>query len=256
VKGALAGLALALAAAAEAAVFHMKDGDRITGKILSSAGRSFRVQTPYGRLTIPRARIQKIVHDDGREEVLGPAPEPTPPPEPEPVRLVLIITGRSFWYAWDPPKGHEVDSTLRFSVSLDEEEVAALADTSPNPEDLPGAPIVNTFTFGAEEIALLPLPGTVLLDPEARPGRIVLKLELPAAHAGLRRLRIAYQVNEGTAAQPAWRDAAATGVEVDVRQNAPTFVEVRQHAGRMEFTGLVRKRMRRVETFRLQAWPE
>jgi hypothetical protein len=254
VRAALAIAALGcLAANVAADVYVLNDGDRITGKTVAK-GKSFTVQTPYGRLTIPRAKIERILHDDGSLEVVTAAPEPPPTPPP-PVRLVVIITGKTFWQAWDPPKGVVVDPTLRLQMSLDEETVATYLDTRLDPGEIKGA-MVNAFGFGPEEVGPAPASGVVLLPPETRPGRIVLKLDLPSTKAGRHRFRFAYQANDGSDTSPAWRDIVDTAIEMDLKADAPTFVDVQQDAGRMEFSGLGRRKMKNLETFRIQARTE
>ncbi len=245
-------LLLALPAAAD--VYHLLDGDLISGKTVSKAGNQYRVQTPYGRITIPKAKIHKIVKDDGSEELVTaprasdkvPAPAPTPPP----TRLVLIVTGASFWHAWSPAKdAPPPDPTLRLDVTLDEELVATYVDTQTDP-DIPGA-IVNAFSFDAG-IAIDAASSVTALAPEARPGRISLKLDLPPERAGERRLRVAYQVNDGTAAGPAWRDVASSSIHTTLEPDTPNFVRLRQDRGRMEFSGFGRKKMKNVESFRIE----
>jgi len=247
-------VALLLAAGPAAAdVYHLLDGDRITGKTVSKAGNQYRIQTPYGRISIPKTKVQRILKDDGSEEVLSappPGAAPTPSPTPPPTRLVLIVTGASFWQAWAPSKDAAApDPTLRLDVSLDEEPVATYADTQTDP-DIPGA-IVNAFSFDTA-IGIDAAPGVVAQAPEARPGRISLKLELPAERAGERRLRVAYQVNDGAPGAPAWRDVAFSSIHATLEPDAPNFVRLRQDRGRMEFSGFGRKKMKNVESFRIE----
>lgn len=255
---ATAALGLALwPAAATADVFHLKDGDRISGRIASRRKTSYLVKTPYGSLTLPKSKIVKVVHDDGTEEVLNP-PEPppaTPEPPPPPVRLILVITGQTFWHAWDPPKGTAVDPTLRLQVSLDEAPVATYTDAHEDPEDLPRA-LVNTFSFAPEDVVATASGEAQVLPPEARPGRIVLKIDLPPQMSRRHRLRMSYQVNEGAEAEPSWRDAAEAALELEVREGLATFVHVRQDRGRMEFSGLMKRKMKNVETFRIEVRAE
>lgn len=245
-------LVVGLCAPARADTYVLVDGDRITGKTLLKASKTFRVQTAYGRLVIPRAKIERVVHDDGTEEVLN-APEAPPP---SPLRLVLVITGKSFWYAWDPPKGTTVDPTLRLELRLDEETVATYMDAKTDPQDLPGAKAINTFSFEPDDVTLAGTAGASAAGPETRPGRVVLKIDLPQELAGRHHLRVAYQVNDKTAEEPAWRDVAATTADVELGEGAPAFLQVRQDAGRMTFSGFGRHTMKNVETFRLEARAE
>lgn len=246
-------LLAALPAAAD--VYHLLDGDRITGKTVSKAGNQYRVQTAYGRVTIPKTKVQRIVKDDGSEEVVNAppvadkAPAPLPPP---PIRLVVIVTGASFWHAWSSAKeAAPPDPTLRLDVSLDEEPVATYVDAQSDPDDIPGAAFVNTFSFDAG-IAIDAPAGVTAQAPEARPGRISLKLDLPAERAGERRLRVAYQVNDGGQQAPAWRDVASSSIHATLEPDTPNFVRLRQDRGRMEFSGFGRKKMKYVETFRIE----
>ncbi len=247
-KRALPFLAL-LALPAAADVYHLSNGDRVTGKTVSKAGNQFRIQTPYGRLTIPKAKVHKIEKDDGTEEFLNlPTGVPTPAPTPPPLRLVLIVTGASFWQAW-PAKEAAADPTLRFQVSVDEEPLATYVDTQTDP-DIPGA-VVNAFSF--EPGIAIDAPEAVTAHaPESRPGRISLRLDAPVERAGERRLRVAYQTNDAGKEEPVWRDVSAASIHVTLEPDTTNFVRLRQDRGRMEFSGLTRKRMKNVETFRIE----
>lgn len=249
------GVALGPAVASADDVFHLRDGDRITGRVLSERKTSFLVKTSYGSLSIPKSRIVKIVRDDGTEVMLNPpeAPPPTPEPPPPPIRMILVVTGQTFWYAWD--KGASVDPTLRLQASLDEEPVATYTDAHTDPQDLPRA-LVNSFSFAAEDVVATASAEAQVLAPEARPGRIVLKIDLPAQMSRRHRLRLSYQVNEGSEAEPAWRDVAEAALELELREGKATFVHVRQDRGRMEFSGLTRRKMKNVDTFRLEVRAE
>jgi hypothetical protein len=256
-KAPLLGLALALLlplAAAAADVILLRNGDRVSGRIVSETPRAIRVQTPYGRFNIPRDRIERVQREGKPEQVLNPPLADVGPSlprrDPTRARLVLVVVGRTFWQAWRPREA-PADPTLRFEVRVDEEPVAAFVDAKLDPEEIPGA-TVNAFSFAAGDVAIHAAPEVVAAPPEVNPGRIVVRLDLPAARAGKRRLRFAYQVNDGPAAEPSWRDLAEGTVTVDIGLEAPNFVQVRQDAGQMEYAGLFfRRRMRNVETFRL-----
>ena len=261
IRRALTTLALVggLAGAASPEVVVMKDGDQVHGKLVVRGTQRLRLQTAYGLLIIPLDRIEKIVHDDGGEEVLGPhdpaAPTvaATPPPPPAfPVKLGIVITGKTFWQAWDPKVGVPKDPSLRLEVRLDEKAEAAYVDTQVDEGEIAGA-VVNAFSFAPDAMTAVAGPGARVLLPETRPGRILLEIELPAESAGERRLRLAYQSNDGTKGDPAWRDLAATSLVVTLSKETPLFVKVEQDPGSMEFH---KKQMRNVETFRIAARPE
>lgn len=234
-----------------AEVVWLRNGDRLTGTIVSETARSVRLKMPFATILIPRSRIERLVRADGKEEVLGGAPpvaaaSPTPPPMPT-ARLVLVVTGASFWQAWDR-KDAPADPTLRLQVRVDEEPVATWVDAGLDPDDLPGA-VVNTFAFTSGDEAGMAAPGVLLAPPEVQPGRVVLRIGLPGPAGPDRHLRVSYQVNEGGAAAPAWRDVSTATATATLRRNGPTVVQLRQDRGQMEYA---RKRMRDVETFRIE----
>jgi hypothetical protein len=251
-------LAVSLAAgAARGDVFVLRGGDRITGKPVLEGKRTFKVQTPYGVLTIPRATVDRILRPDGTEVLVNPetaeAVASREAAARRRARLILIVTGNSFWQAWDPKTSPAPDPTLRLEVSLDEEVMATYSDARTDP-DIPGA-LVNTFSFGAEDVAVAAEEHILVLPPEPRPGRIALKMDVPPASFP-RRLRLAYQASEGPPEDRVWRDLVTGAIEVELKDEAPTFVRVDQDRGRMEFGGFPRRRMKYVETFKLDLRPE
>lgn len=255
-----AALALGLlAAVARGDVYILRGGDRITGEPMLEGKRSFKVKTPYGVLTIPRAKVDRVIRPDGTEQAVNPEPGSPKPvetvatlPKARRARVILIITGKTFWQAWDPKAGHH-DPTLRLQVTLDEEAVATYVDAKTDP-DIPGA-MVNSFSFAAEDVVFMAGKEALVLPPEQRPGRIALKIDVPAREAP-RLLRLAYQGVEGPAEDNAWRDLVAGSVGVEMRAESPTFISVDQDRGRMEFSGFPRRRMKNVETFKIELTPE
>jgi len=243
----LLALALALASPLAAGQVVLTNGDRITGRVTSRGTRRVRVQTPYGTLVIPRAKVERILKDDGTEEVVTPPPTPAPTPVP-PLRLELEVSGSSFWQAWDP-KAAPSDASLRLHVQLDGRSIGAYRDPVLDPGDLPKA-TVNTFVFAPESVARESAPGVMLQPPEVEEGGIRLAIELPPAQAGSRELRLAYQANEGPFDEPRWVDLAEGALAVDLRPGEKLRVGLRQDRGAMEF---VKKRMQAVETFTLSA---
>lgn len=248
-----AALAWASPASTTRDVLLLRNGDRISGRIVGETSRSIRIETPYGRLVILRGSIEQIQRQGKAPEVLNPPPPDTQaPPAPQPargVRVVLVVLGKTFWQAWDPREA-PADPTLRFEVRVDEEPVVFYLDGKPDPDEIPRA-VVNAFSFAAVDVAVKAAPGVEVSPPEVRAGRIVLKLDLPAERAGQRKVRVAYQANIGTAAEPIWRDLTEGSLTLALSAATPSFVQVRQDPGGMEFSGFPRRRMKRVETFRL-----
>jgi hypothetical protein len=248
-----------LAASARADVYILRGGDRITGQPVLEGKRSFKVKTPYGVLTIPRSKVERVIRPDGTEQAVNPEPAASPRPvetvatlpQARRARLIVIITGKTFWQAWDPKAGHH-DPTLRFQVTLDEEVVATYVDARTDP-DIPGA-MVNAFSFAPEDVVFSAGEKALVLPPEQRPGRIALKIDVPARE-GLRLLRVAYQGTDEPEGK-AWRDLVAGSIDVELKAEPPTFVRVSQDRGRMEFAGFPRRRMKNVDTFKLELAPE
>jgi hypothetical protein len=246
-------LAVAIAAAPAPDVILLRNGDRISGRVVGQTARSIRIETAYGRLVIPRASIERVQRQGQPEQVLNPPPPDVAPvlPRRGPTRvgLVLVVLGKTFWQAWHP-KDAPADATLRFEVRVDEDPVATFVDATPDPNEIPGA-LVNAFSFAPGDVAIHTAPGVEARPPEVRSGRIVLKLDLPAERAGQRRVRVAYQGNRGSAAAPDWRDLTEAELTLDLGLDTPSFVQVHQDRGRMEYAGFPRPRMKGVETFRL-----
>jgi hypothetical protein len=233
-------------------VYVMTDGDKITGKTVSLAAGFYKVDTVYGRIAIPKGRVAKVVHDDGREEILNSVPvavSPEAAPAATGIHLVVVMTGASFWQAWR--EGEVADPSLRLQISLDEEIVATYVDAKPDPE-IPGA-TVNSFSFAPEDTSLVAGDGARVEPPDTRPGRITLKVDVPADRVGERRFRLAYQANDGPAGAPAWRDLVDTLIHVTLKTETPCIVEIKQNQGKMEFSGFGKKKMRNVETFLIEA---
>jgi hypothetical protein len=264
----IAALVLAVAAvpAVRADVFVLTNGDRVTGKRLRTTKRTFFLQTEFGRLTIPRARVERIVKDDGTEDVINSAP-PAPGEAAAPAaaaaprgmpmaRLVLIVVGKSFWLAWDPKNNPNIDPSLRMEVRLDGEVIASYVDLKQDPKDLPGS-TVNTFSFLEGEFEMEAGPGVKMAPPEVRPGRASLKLDVPHAsdRPTRRTLKVTYQFNTASADEPEWKDLITAESPFDLSRTAPNFVLIRQDPGQMEYSGFGKKRMRKIETFRLELTP-
>ncbi len=222
------------------------NGDRLSGEIVATGTRRVRLKTPYGRLEIPRTEIERLVWEDGREEVVTPPGGPQTPRTT--VDLEIVVTGNTFWQAWDP-KMAPADPSLRLVVLLDEQAVSAYTDPHLDPDDLPGA-VVNSFVFAPARVLLNPAEGVQARPPEAERGGVRLALELPARLAGHRRLVLAYQVNDGTTSGPEWREVVEARARVDLSAGKTVRVILEQDRGRMEYTD---RYMHYVETFRALA---
>jgi hypothetical protein len=229
------------------------NGDRITGTRVGRSRRSFTIRTPYGRLTVPRAEVARILHDDGSEEIVS-APvapmAPVPPPPPPRTALTVVISGHTFWYAWDARRQAGADPRLRLVISLDGSPVAVFTDTKVDPEGIRGAR-VNAFSFAPADVVVEVQADHKVAAPEVRPGRIGLSLDL-ALPAGPRRLRLAYQVNMGSPDAPLWEDVAAGEADAELRPETTLALRAVQSRGRMEFA---QRRMQGAQTFQIDLGP-
>jgi hypothetical protein len=252
-------IALVLVAAyASADMVVLTNGDRVTGKVVGSVAKRVRLQTRYGVLVIPAEKVDRIERDDGTEQVLRPAPAPTPTPAPTPPGLLLVVSGASFWHAWDPKAAPE-DPSLRLEIRVDDSVVASYTDVNLDPEDLPKA-IVNSFVFSPERLFVSSGEGVSAASPSLVESEIRLEIRLPPKFAGLRQLRIAYQLNDAGSAAPRWRDVVVADLAVTLAAGQQVNVRVQQDRGTMEYgrKGLrALGQMRGVETFRatLEAQP-
>lgn len=244
-------LALVTAGAAGADVVFLTNGDRISGKVVTAGRKAYVLQTPYGRLNVPRVRIWKVEKPDGSEEVLN-SPDAAAVPT---ARLILVVMGSQFWQAWDPKDAAGLDPSLRFEVRLDEEPVASYIDSKQDPDEFPKA-VMNSFSFNPADLALEPAAGVTVPLPEAKPGRVVLKVDVPVPPAGPHRLRVSYQTNGGSAAETAWKDVVTAESRVTLKEGIPVFMALKQDRGKMDFGGFPRKKMKLVETFKVSLEPD
>jgi hypothetical protein len=241
------------AAVAAADVVVLVNGDQVTGRVVGTVAKRVRLRTPYGVLVIPVEKVDRIKRDDGSEQVLraAPAPSPTPTPAPASPTLTLVVTGASFWHAWDP-KSAPLDPSLRLELRLDEHGLASYTDVNLDPEDLPKA-IVNSFVFSPERLFVSGGVGITVAPPSLGSGEIRLEIRVPAVLAGEGQLRLAYQLNDAESAAPQWRDVVVASAPVTLVAGRSVRVRVQQDRGTMEYERKQLRgvgQMRGVETFR------
>jgi len=257
---ALAGLGVLAAAVAAADVVVLVNGDRVSGRVTGAVTRRVRLQTPYGVLVIPVEKVDRIVRDDGTEQLLHAPAAAAPPPPPAaapPATLVLVVSGASFWHAWDPKAAPE-DPSLRLELRLDDRVVATYTDVNLDPDDLPKA-VVNSFVFSPERLFVSGAEGITVGPPALAGGEIRLELRLPERFAGDRRLRLAYQLNDASSGAPRWRDVVVAGGQVSLAPGALARLRVAQDRGTMDYSKRLLRglgQMRGVETFRATLEPE
>jgi len=250
---ALAGFAL-FSSTAMADVFLLRNGDRITGHPYLRGTKYVRIDTGYGKLRIPLAKIERIIGDDGKEEVLNPrapdAPRPAASGGPGP-SLALEIEGNVFWYAWPQKDDQEPNTNLELEISLDEEVVAVYTDPITNPSNIGGA-TVNSFSFRADETQSEGEEGVVTHDADVTPGRIALALDLPASAEGEHLLELTYRCSPKYG-EPIQEVATGAAI-VRLQPRQKTTIRVSQDAGDMSYSGFLGKfgrKMKNVDSFRI-----
>jgi hypothetical protein len=79
---------------------------------------------------------------DGTEEVLSAPPKPAPTPlllpPPPTLGLVLAISGKTFWQAWDL-EAAPADPTLRLELRVDDRTMAVWSDANVDEGEIPKA---------------------------------------------------------------------------------------------------------------------
>ncbi len=249
---------------ASAEIVHLKNGDVLHGSVISVNSREITLETPYGRLKIPKDDIQRIDYEEGEK---GKAPEGKPAPKPRlaikapkeelevsSTRSVISmeIRGRSFWYAFISPTASPADLSVRLRIYFGDKEAAMLLDTKPDTVD--GDTYYNSFTFSPTDSKVIRTgAGFDCVVTEAEDGRVTLRLQLPEGESGGKYLiRMRYQVNEGDRQFPRWTDAVTRGFNIQVEPRMETHVILQQDASGLDYTGFFRKSMQNVESFRLE----
>jgi hypothetical protein len=162
------------------------------------------------------------------------------------VKLVFVISGKTFWQAWDAASA-PADPTLRLELHIDEAAVASWVDGKVDEGEIPKA-VVNSFSFTPDSLRVTPAAGVKGSPPDLRLGRIRLTLDVPGDLEGSRVLRLAYQANAGSAAAPEWVDLAHAELTHHLSRDETTVIRVEQERGRMEYS---KRHMKNVETFQI-----
>lgn len=257
----VAAVALWLACSiASAEIVFLKNGDVLHGSLVGVDARRITLETPYGKLTIPKEDILRI--DYGKAEkaedkaVERSATKPRGKPDLLPAKSLrpvvsLDIRGRSFWYAFESPPDNPVDLSIRLQLYLGEIEAATLLDAKPDTVD--NNSFYNSFTFSPTDSQIMRTSeGFDCRVREAEDGRVVLRLELPETHrSGQHLVRMIYQINEGSRSLPRWIDVASRSFSIQVEASKESYVVIEQNAAGLEYFGFFRRRMKNVESFQL-----
>jgi hypothetical protein len=224
--------------------------------------RRITLETPYGRLVIPKKDIQRIDYEGeakapdkatGKKETGSGKRKPLlPPPKPGRPVVSFEIRGTLFWYAFDSPPGDPVDLSIRLRLYVGEIEAATLVDSKPDTVDKNS--YYNSFDFSAKGSRIVRRgEGFECRLDEAEKGRAVLVLELPAKHReGQHLVRMLYQINEGSEGLPRWIDVVSRSFPIQVEAGKESYIILEQDAARLDYSGFFRKSMKNVESFQVR----
>lgn len=248
-----------------AEVIYLQNGDVIHGTLVAANNDEVTLETPYGKLVIPKKDIEQIDYQSGAEGA-GPAPAagrasaasasanvPTPRQRPTGGRaaVTLGIKGRSFWWAFDPPKDGALDSRIRLRVYVGNARACTFVDEKPDTVD--GETLYNSFTFSPDDALLEEtLDGYECNVQKSDEGELSLNLILPPESASGRQiLRMVYEINEGDRETQMWKDVISRSFSIEVAPARRTVVVLEQNADALEYSGFFKKQMKNVELFQL-----
>jgi len=258
------------AATASAEIVHLKSGDVLSGNVTSVTTQEIVLETPYGRLKIPKKDILRIEYKEGETSKAAekkPAAKKKPSAAKAPEKkekadlsdvsttrpaISMDIRGRSFWYAFVSPTESPADVSIRLRIFLGEKEAAMLLDTKPDTVD--GNTYYNSFTFSPTDSKVIRTgSGFDCVVSEAEDGRVALRLELPEDQsAGQYLIRMLYQINEGDRQFPRWIDAVSRAFTAEIMPGKEAQISLEQDASALDYSGFFRKTMKNVESFRLE----
>jgi hypothetical protein len=255
---------LLLCSLAAAEIIYLKNGDVLHGTVVGATASRVTLQTPYGKLIIPKNDIQRIEYEGGTPSKTAEAKsvpktekpaakvEPDlPPPKPSRALVSLEIRGRAFWYAFESPPDNPADLSIRMRLFLGDDEAAMLLDSKPDTYD--GNTYYNSFTFSPTDSKVMRTGEDYKCEViKTEDDRILLKLELPEEQKeGQILVRMLYQVNEGSRNLPRWNDAVSRAFSVQVKPGQEAYVVLRQDSSGLDYSGMFRKSMKNVESFQL-----
>jgi hypothetical protein len=257
---------LLLCGLAAAEIIYLKNGDVVHGTVVGATTRQITLETPYGKLTIPKNDIQRIEYEGGTrsqpaasESASKAAQEPASkqaepditPREPSRTLLSLELRGRAFWYAFESPPDNPADLSIRLRLFLGDDEAAMLIDSKPDTYD--GNTYYNSFTFSPTDSRVIRTgEGYECEVDKMDDDRIVIQLGLPENQKEERILvRMLYQINEGSRNLPRWNDAVSRTFSVQVEPGKESYVVLRQDSSGLDYSGMFRKSMKNLESFQL-----
>ncbi|HXV59817.1 MAG TPA: hypothetical protein VEK15_03920 [Vicinamibacteria bacterium] len=249
---------IVVSALARAEIVYLANGDVIHGTLVAANNTEVTLKTPYGELVIPKEVIERIDYQSA-ESPSEPGESPTPsvaadrlPPVGGRAEIVLRITGRSFWYAFESPSDRPADTRIRLKVYAGNARACTFVDEKADTFD--GNTLYNSFTFAPEDAVLEEtLDGYACSVDKTAEDTINLTLVVPPDNAasGRQLVRMVYEFNSGDRGAPLWTDLVSRSFSVEVAPSRQTLVFLEQNVDALEYSGLFKKRMKNVELFQL-----
>lgn len=247
-------LILAIAALSPAEVVYLNNGDVLHGELVAANNTVITLETPYGKLVIPKKDIQRIDYEAagvrGTEASGNVRPSAAPVTHERRV-ISLHLSGRSFWYAFESGSDNATDTRIRLRIYIDNAHACTFDDEMPDTVD--GGTLYNEFTFSPTDALLIEtLDGYQCSVLEAEEGDVSLRLDLPDSTSSDRQIvRMLYEVNDGDRSFERWEAVVSRSFSVEVGAGREAVVMVQQDASAMEYTGFFKKSMRNLELFQL-----
>ena len=250
-------LILAASALAPAEVVYLNNGDVLHGVLVAANNKVVTLETPYGKLVIPKKDIQRIDYAGARatgSEASGnaqPNAAPVAPIASDRGVISLHLSGRSFWYAFESGSDNATDTRIRLRIYIGSAPACTFEDEKADTVD--GATLYNSFTFSPTDALLVEtLDGYQCSVLEAEEGDVSLRLDLPDSMSSDRHIvRMVYEVNDGDRSFERWEQVVSRAFSVEVGAGREAVVMVQQDASALEYSGFFKKSMRNLELFQL-----
>ena len=256
---------LAAPALSPAEVVYLNNGDVLHGELVAANNTVITLETPYGKLVIPKLDIQRIDYE-GASRNVHPSAVPAEPVARDRRVISLQLSGRSFWYAFESGSDNATDTRIRLRVYVGNAHACTFDDEKPDTVD--GTTLYNSFTFSPTDALLIETrdgfrcsvleaePSEPSVDGEpSEPsvdGEVSLRIDLPPSASSPRQLiRMLYEVNDGDRSFERWVDVVSRSFSVEVGAGRDAVVRVHQDASALEYKGFFKKSMRNLELFQL-----
>ncbi len=251
-----ASLILAVAGLSPAEVVYLNNGDVLHGELVAANNTVITLETPYGKLVIPKKDIQRIDYEGASVPSVATGPEASGNVPVESIArdrgvISLHLSGRSFWYAFESGSDNAADTRIRVRIYIGNARACTFEDEMPDTVD--GSTLYNSFTFSPTDALLIEtLDGFQCSVLEAEEGDVSLRIDLPPSASSERQIiRMLYEVNDGDRSFERWVDVVSRSFSVEVGAGRETVVMVQQDASGLEYKGFFKKAMKNLELFQL-----